>query len=273
MWIARQDADDISLPGRLSSQWLEITRHSSDLVLTGVNGWVIDSSDTITGTLNVPVGDDGIRWSMRFQNPMIHSGVMFRRILPGGMPALYDESFRICQDWELWGRMTTFGSCSNLRERLIAYRHLGDSLSHREGERTLAEIRAIKGSLPAELPAKGMPLDLLTLYRAGLSGSDRWTFWNRYGSEWGALDSRPTRGQRQARSLHHLQAASSKREGNPMAMIWEMIRALQFSPGTTLAAIYDRFRVGSIMKYHQFSANVATPAIILPSLNKDPNRP
>jgi len=72
-WIARQDADDVSLPGRFSAQWGKISK-APDLMIAGVNGWVIDEGGVCRGMIHAPGHDSGIRWSLPFRNPFIHAG-------------------------------------------------------------------------------------------------------------------------------------------------------------------------------------------------------
>ncbi len=77
-WIARQDADDFSLPERLQKQWDAIAKNPS-LILLGVNGWIVNEAGVPDGMIHAPLRDRGIRWSLPFRNPFIHTGVMFRR--------------------------------------------------------------------------------------------------------------------------------------------------------------------------------------------------
>lgn len=126
-WIARQDADDLSHPGRLASQWHYLEDHP-DTVLLGTQGVLIDDRGVRIGLLDVPEDAASIAWSAPFLNPFLHTAVMFRRdivISAGG----YDKNFRIAQDYELWTRLAADHATANLSGHLVSYRHAETSLS------------------------------------------------------------------------------------------------------------------------------------------------
>jgi glycosyltransferase involved in cell wall biosynthesis len=126
-WIARQDADDLSHPARLASQWHYLGNHP-DTVLLGTQGVLIDDRGVRIGLLDVPEDAASIAWGAPFLNPFLHTAVMFRRDIvtaSGG----YDESFRIAQDYELWTRLAADHVTTNLSRRLVSYRHAETSLS------------------------------------------------------------------------------------------------------------------------------------------------
>lgn len=244
-WIARQDADDISLPGRLAAQ-VGLAARSPDLVIVGVSGWVIDGRGARTGMIHVPLSDAGIRWSMPFQNPFIHPGVMFRKVMSGGGAAAYAEDFRICQDWELWTRIAGEGRMSNLPERLVCYRDRANSLSHRRAEETRDECRAIaaaawKRNFPGEeLSAEAARV--LENFRGGLDPEgfrEFVAFYGRLRERWVAVHPQDPRS-RQADAAHMMQAAGGMRSGGALATLGPMARALAADPLWTLGVIWDR---------------------------------
>lgn len=230
-WIARQDADDISLPERLKAQW-QAVRSCPDLVLLGVNGWIINEAGGVTGMIHVPLHDAGIRWATAWRNPFIHAGVMFR-----AGDGCYDEEFRICQDWEFWSRLAERGRMANLRQRLVAYRHVEKSLSHSAGDRTEQECAEIVGriwrSRYGQAPSNP---EMLAAFRRGLSSSQREDFWRFYFE----MRSRWSRGDiRQAVAVHRMQAAGAL--AGSMACFRELAAAFREDPIWTSQVLCERF--------------------------------
>jgi len=240
VWIARQDADDVSLTGRLQSQW-DVVRKNPSLAIVGVNGWVINEQGATAGMIHAPLTDGGIRWSMPFCNPFIHTGVMFRRQWPDGSPVLYNEEFRICQDWELWGRVLTRGSGTNLPQRLVAYRHHEGSLSHGNQEITQREMKIIaRHYFQANFPnVSFQSTDEVLLYefQNGLTDINRrkvWIFYEKLKKEW------PGKNISQAVAVHHFQAAGSTGLKAPTSLLKEMYYAFQAAPGWTSKTVLRR---------------------------------
>jgi glycosyltransferase involved in cell wall biosynthesis len=230
-WIARQDADDLSLPGRLASQWAVI-ESCPDLVLVGVNGWIIDEKGTFCGLIHAPLHDSGIRWSMPFRNPFIHTGVMFR-----AGEGFYDEEFKICQDWEFWSRLAERGRLANLPDRLVAYRHSEKSLSHASAERTETEsARIVEKIWRCQFSREKIQPILLKSFRIGLSKKNQKSFWKFYEQLKSTCQHWQTK---QAESVHHLQAAGSLLPDDLLAFGKEFMAAFICSPKTVIDALFD----------------------------------
>ena len=232
-WIARQDADDVSLPERQARQW-SVVEESDDVVIVGTNGWMIDERGAVTGMIHVPLEGSEIRSSLPFRNPFIHTSVMFRRTLADGSLVRYDERFRICQDWDLWVRLLRSGRGVNLADPLVAYRHLDDSLSRGAREETRRESAEIVAAAWKELfPAVPFNAELLREFREGAVCSDRRRFWRLHG--------RCVEGQ--ARAVHRVQAAGALLPGDVRAGLVEIFAATAAAPCWTVGALWKSLAI------------------------------
>ena len=119
-YIARQDADDISLSSRFAEQVKSLDSRP-DIFM--VISWYIiidgDGNEIITRILP---DEDKVKNFFKIENMICHGSVMFRKnrfIELGG----YRESLRYGQDRELWKRMISNGSKFSIIERpLYKYR-------------------------------------------------------------------------------------------------------------------------------------------------------
>ncbi|MGH9419932.1 MAG: glycosyltransferase family 2 protein [Thermoanaerobaculia bacterium] len=130
--VARQDADDISYPDRLSRQ-LAFLESNPEIAAVGTQ---FDSIDERGRRLRSHLWMKcetslGIRWQLMFENPFVHTAVMFRRDVVLDRLGGYDERFRTNQDFELWSRLGLAYPLANLHESLVACRGRRLSLSAR----------------------------------------------------------------------------------------------------------------------------------------------
>ena len=138
-YIARQDADDVSLPGRLSIQARYLDDHP-DTVLVASRVQIIDETGAI-----IRRGCQA-RWlpvaQMRLgRNPICHGSVMFRRDAydaAGG----YRGTWEHAQDMDLWLRMAELGKIKILPQELYQLReHSGRiSIQKREQQAAFASL-------------------------------------------------------------------------------------------------------------------------------------
>ena len=118
-YVARQDADDVSLPGRLAMQARYLESHRG-IAVVGSSYQIINERGEL-----VRHGCQA-RWFPKAQmllgrNPLAHGSAMFRRewaLAAGG----YRETFKRAQDLDLWLRMSQFGTVKILPQELYALR-------------------------------------------------------------------------------------------------------------------------------------------------------
>lgn len=131
-YIARQDADDVSLPNRFQEQVRRLEANLS-LVLVGSAYEVIDAQGDIVGIESYPERDIAIRWRMLFDNAFAHSSIVLRRSVLVSNKLHYDEECRFAQDYELWSRLLRHGQGENIPVPLIRYRVHDRSVGGRFG--------------------------------------------------------------------------------------------------------------------------------------------
>lgn len=132
-WIARLDADDVSLPGRLLSQ-LEVSRNVGDsLALVGGGCIEIDEHAQTLQTHSYPSDDAELRFNLTHMRKFFpHSTAMYRRSAfdkVGG----YRSRFTRSQDKDLWLRLGQVGTYGAVIHPVILLRTHPNQISHQSG--------------------------------------------------------------------------------------------------------------------------------------------
>ncbi len=119
-YVARQDADDISLRNRLELQVRFLEEHP-EVGVVGTWAVYIDEEGQKVGGWRTPTHSDLVRWSLLFGNVLAHASVMIRRsVLQGGME--YRSEVQYAQDYDLWSRLSARTELRNLPEPLLLRR-------------------------------------------------------------------------------------------------------------------------------------------------------
>lgn len=140
-YVAAQDADDISRSTRLEAQESFLDQNP-DVVAVGCNMDRIDRDGKFLGSIAYAEDDATIRFRLLTNSSLPHPGIMLRRraaLAVGG----YDPRFRMCQDYDLWCRLSDRGRLANLPETLVNYRWHGENVTVRspaEGQSARQEI-------------------------------------------------------------------------------------------------------------------------------------
>lgn len=172
-YIARLDADDLSLPGRLERQ-VERMERQPDLVIAGSAFYQLSEAGALR-LVEPPLSDGAIRLALLFDNPFAHSAVMLRRaaLVRGGLG--YNPAYAQCEDYELWSRLLEHGQGVNLSEPLVLRREHPAQASVEAGEALAAwvdhvardnlrragldlppeTVRRLRGWLQGDLPVRG----------------------------------------------------------------------------------------------------------------------
>lgn len=170
--IARQDQDDISHPHRLEYQ-LELLDREPRIVLVGSHARIIALTEkgewAMNGRLQHPATDQELRLRLLWNNPFVHSSVAFRRTAfeeSGGYAT--QPGLSLPEDYDLWSRMSAYGSLANIPEELVTYRQTMGGMSEvlrdsiREGVVRIAtaNLAAASGLAPADPRLKDLAMVL-----------------------------------------------------------------------------------------------------------------
>lgn len=162
-YIARQDADDISLPNRFEEQIKYLEEHP-DVALLGTSAYRIDEQGKVLGKIIV-LAKPGR--SLFKGNQFNHGSTMFKREAVGRLGG-YNELLRYSQDYELWLRMAKYYEVSNLTQVLYKFRFHRENIRSLKGEEAalyhLLAIRLIKNDLDEEILEAIKDKGVLSLY-------------------------------------------------------------------------------------------------------------
>jgi glycosyltransferase involved in cell wall biosynthesis len=154
-YLARQDADDISLQERLALQVRFLDEHP-DVGVVGT--WVmhINEGGRQTGVLRTPTSPALVRWFLLFGPCLMHPSVTMRRSLLE-RDAAYRPEIPYAQDYDLWVRLSTKTQLANLPEVLQlmrVHRHAISAQHYGQQEQTARAVmqHAIMRLLGEEVP-------------------------------------------------------------------------------------------------------------------------
>lgn len=169
--IARMDADDVSLPGRLAAQLAKLEQEKADICFCrcrfeGPDGRRRGGWKEMPETLR--------RWRCLFTNAYgPHPAAMMRHGLLDRLCG-YDQQFRRGQDYDLWDRAAAAGArFAYVPDELLAYRiHPGSISSNHSDEQfetgRIVSDRALSRAFPDSTAAERRGLQWLMFERAQL---------------------------------------------------------------------------------------------------------
>lgn len=119
-YIARMDADDISLPQRLELQVAFLEAHPD----VGLCGGAYEVFGTWSAVCHPPLHSSDILANVFFQVPFAHPAVMYRKKMWDENRLKYDESLILTQDYKMWCEICFIleEKTANLSEVILKYR-------------------------------------------------------------------------------------------------------------------------------------------------------
>ncbi len=118
-YVARMDADDISLPDRLETQ-VKYMDNNVDVCLSGT--WVQVVGDKHLYDWRYNTDPEELRARLLFDCPFAHPSIIFRREVVCKNNLQYREGYRRAEDYDFYTRIVEFGKISNIPRVLVKYR-------------------------------------------------------------------------------------------------------------------------------------------------------
>ena len=119
-FLALMDADDICFPDRLSRQ-MDFLRRFPEIDAVGSALEIINQESKTIGFRHYPLQPAALKRKLMTYNVFAQSTLLLRRRVvekTGG----YDESCKVCSDYDYWLRALRFFTFANLDEPVIRYR-------------------------------------------------------------------------------------------------------------------------------------------------------
>lgn len=172
-YIARMDADDISLPRRLETQ-VKLLDETPDAVLCASCFDVINEHNEFVRLSVAPAHSDDLKRSMHLYNPIAHGSVMYKKdafLQAGG----YSNSVGPTEDYDLWIRLARLGSFVYSERSIFRWRMNPEGITHSDNGTMQIAARKLVERYRKEDPVA--PLKAKEMIKVG----------NSYTSEYGAI--------------------------------------------------------------------------------------
>lgn len=168
-YIARMDADDISLPERIQLQ-VNFMENNSDIMVCGGQCLKIDEQGQINGKIKYTTNSDELKAELLFFCPFAHPAVMIRKEI-FNRRKLYKEGMAPAEDYELWLNIAESGELANLPDYLIKYRWHGNNATIKQkGEQATVLYKVLE----SHASSFGFAEEYLSFHLKFLEGT-----WNR----------------------------------------------------------------------------------------------
>ncbi|MBR9888858.1 MAG: glycosyltransferase [Oceanospirillales bacterium] len=147
-YIAFMDADDVSVPHRIESQVDFLEKNSEYGLISSTYETFEELLQTGRKSLKkLPSDPDFIAARLLFQCVICCPASMLRTDLILKHDLYFNESLSVCEDWDLWYRISQVTRVSNIEDVLLYYRKHGSNLSKNRTLMYQNKIKIIQNSL------------------------------------------------------------------------------------------------------------------------------
>lgn len=125
-FIARMDADDVSMPDRFEAQLDYLAEHPEVVLVGGQIRRIINGE--AESASHLPLDHDGIVTALlRGQHALCHPAVMMRRSALDAVGDYWDLG--VAEDWDLFLRLSEVGRLANLDQHVLDYAFHGGGIN------------------------------------------------------------------------------------------------------------------------------------------------
>ena len=156
-YLARMDADDVALPGRLKVQ-LEFMETHPKVVASGCSVESFTEDEVLV--LRLPTEPEAIKAHLLFYNVLNHSTAIIRTNVVKKKHNRYDESFRLTQDYDLWVRLAGRSKLKNLHAVLLRRRVHNESAGMRRLKNQINSANRVRERQLEALGLKPTPKEI-----------------------------------------------------------------------------------------------------------------
>jgi len=117
-YVARMDADDVSMPGRFRAQLAHLETHPDVVLVGGQIRRVVDGVAESASTFPLQ-HDDIVAALLRGQHAMCHPSVMIRRSALDVVGGYWEHG--VAEDWDLFLRLSEAGRLANVADHVLDY--------------------------------------------------------------------------------------------------------------------------------------------------------
>jgi len=155
-YIARMDADDISLPRRFEWQY-QLMEKSPRVV--ACSGWSVDVCPGVCNKKNFREADhETLLGRMFVRPPLSHPASFIRRqaLLDTGIR--YDKRYLHCEDYKLWFDLSKVGKLSNVQAIVLTYQVMETSVSQLHSQIQAKNAKRLRREIIADFfKVRGIP--------------------------------------------------------------------------------------------------------------------
>lgn len=160
-FIARMDADDISLPNRFEKQ-IEYLENNPEIFVLGGSVVSIDDEGRLGKLSAYPLRPQQVKWLLFFGHHLAHPTSMFRTELFLTLGIKYNENLKTTQDFDIWVQIAERFAIANLPDVLLYYRDHEDNVSHKSSEIQRKTNLQIRQKLICDTLKKNIPMDVVS---------------------------------------------------------------------------------------------------------------